>query len=105
MGFLNPIFDLLCAFATLRRVLEHDQRVRGDDTLFPDEQRVNVNLRDAIGMVGYEQRNTGQRVGQRGDVERGAPAIAGEQCRALHLIDHLARCLGVEGREAVGHIV
>ena len=40
------------------------------------EQRIHVDLRDAVGVVGDQQRHARQRIRERIDVERRAAAIA-----------------------------
>jgi hypothetical protein len=65
-----------------RQGFDYDQCIRRNDATRIYEQRIDVDLGDAVGVIGGEQRDARQDVRERFDRERGAAAISGEQlCR------------------------
>src|SRR6185503_8793846 len=85
--------------------LEDNQRVGGNHALLAHEERIHVDLRDAVRMVRGEQREPRERVGERCHVQRRPPAVARQHRRALDLSDHLARLVHTERNKPVGHVL
>src|SRR5258707_13595173 len=64
----------------------HRERVEGDDALREDEERVDVELRELIGVVDRQALHFHDRVDEGFDVALRSPARPFQQRGALHLV-------------------
>src|SRR6185369_15938113 len=89
------------------RSFQNNQSVGGDHALTygPHEQRIDVDFRDAIGMIDCQQRQARQRGGERLDVEGRLAAEPFEQCCAFDLAYHFLRRRNIERREAARDVL